>query len=109
MITNMIGSLRYRVTLQAPTRTDVGGGAATITWATFAQMFARIIPLAGREIVVADGIAARITHEVWIRYIEGVAAQMRFVDGRRILEIRAVLDVAGRKRWLKCFCEERLP
>jgi SPP1 family predicted phage head-tail adaptor len=43
-----------------------------------------------------------------IRHRDGVAAKMRFVEGQRMLEIRAVLDVDDRGRWLECLCEERL-
>jgi SPP1 family predicted phage head-tail adaptor len=109
MTANLVGSLRHRVTLEAPTRTDGEGGTAVVSWSTVGAMFARIRPTSGREIVAADGSSARVTHEVLIRHTSDIAPTMRFVEGTRVLEIHAVLDVEGRRRWLKCLCEERLP
>lgn len=106
---DVIGALRHRVTLEAPVRTPDEGGAATITWTSLGSVFARIEPTAGREIEQADGIAARVTHKVLIRHRPDVTAAMRLVEGTRVLEIRAVLDLDGRRRWMQCLCEEKLP
>ena len=107
-MTNVIGSLRYRVTLEAPQRTPEDGGAANTNWSAVASMFARIKPVGGREIVSADGVSGRISHEVMVRWGVDVLPEMRFVEGVRVLLIHAVLDTDGRRRWLKCLCEERL-
>jgi SPP1 family predicted phage head-tail adaptor len=109
MTADRIGALRHRVRLHRPERTAVAGGTAIIAWKSVGSMFARIEPASGREVVLGDGVAARVTHRVLIRHRDGVAAEMRFVEGRRTLEIRAVLDLDGRGRWLECLCEERLP
>ena len=106
---NVIGSLRYRVTLEAPTRTAEDGGAAAVTWAAVGNMFAQVKPISGREIVSADGLSGRVSHEVWIRHGVEVRPEMRFVEGSRVLLVLAALDVDGRRRWLKCLCEERRP
>lgn len=109
MSANPIGSLRHRVGLQRPVRTVGPGGTATIEWQSMGSMFARIEPVNGREVALADGISARVTHRIIIRHRDGVAADMRFVEGGRVFEIRAVLDVEGRGRWVHCSCEERHP
>lgn len=109
MSAKTIGGLRHRVRLLRPERTAAAGGTAVVAWKSVGSMFARIEPVGGREIVLADGTAARVTHRVLIRHREGVAAEMRFTEGQRTLEIRNVLDVDGRGRWLECLCEERLP
>jgi SPP1 family predicted phage head-tail adaptor len=108
MTSASIGSLRRRLTLEAPVRTAGGGGAATITWSTVAQVWTAITPAAGREIVRADGLASRVTHEVVIRFRSGVLPEMRFTTGSRTFDIRAVLDEDERRRWLTCLCEERV-
>ena len=104
----MIGTLRFRVILESPARIAEDGGAASYSWSSLGSMFARIKPIAGREIVAADGTSARVTHEVTLRHRDPIDATMRFIDGTRVLEIRAVLDMEGRRRWLRCLCEERL-
>ena len=105
----VIGSLRHRVLLEVPVRTPDDGGTAIITWMSLGIVHARIEPLSGREIEIAGGIAARVTHKVLMRYRADVLPQMRIVAGTRVLEIEAALDVVGRGRWLKCLCKEKLP
>lgn len=104
-----IGGLRHRIVLEIPVRTAAEGGGATITWQVAGAVFARIEAASGREIGLADGISARVSHAVVMRYRDDVTPQMRILEGARILEIRAVLDDDGRQRWLRCLCEERLP
>ena len=104
------GALRQRLVLEAPARVVTEGGAATITWVQVAALWAEVHPVSGREIELADAIKARVTHEVRLRYRAGVLPEMRFTgSGARVLEIRSVLDVDERHRWLICQCEERLP
>jgi SPP1 family predicted phage head-tail adaptor len=104
-----IGALRQRLTLEAPVRTEGEGGTVTVTWNPVATLSASVIPLSGRELVRADGIGARVTHEIIVRYQEDLAPAMRITAGGRIFDIHAVLDEDGRRRWLKCLCEERVP
>lgn len=104
------GALRQRLVLEAPERVETEGGAATVTWAEVAALWAEVRPVSGREIVLADAVKARVTHEVSIRYRTGLRPEMRFAGpGARVLEIRSVLDLDERRRWLICQCEERLP
>ena len=108
-MTSVIGSLRYRVNLEARQRTPEDGGAAVRSWLPVGSLFAQIHPVSGREIVAADGTAGRVSHEVTVRYSADVQAGMRFVEGARVLLIHSAIDVGARRRWLKCLCEERLP
>jgi len=61
----------------------------------------------GKETVEADRLSGTRRVDVTIRYREDVSANMRFRLGDRVLDIRAVLDEDGRRRFLKCNCEER--
>jgi SPP1 family predicted phage head-tail adaptor len=101
-----IGALREVLTLEAPNRVADGGGGATVTWATVAELWAAVRPIGGEERLRADQIAGRVTHEVWIRHRPNVTPAMRFRSDARILDIVAVLGVA-RRNHLKCLCEER--
>ena len=102
-----IGALRDRLTLQAQARSADGGGGATVTWEPVAELWAAVRPISGDERLRHDAITGRVTHEVWLRYRDGVVPAMRFTDASgRILEIVAVLD-PGRRARLLCLCEER--
>lgn len=103
-----IGELRHRMQLEAPVRTDDGAGGAAVSWALEAEVWGAMRPLAGSEIVDADRLAGRVTHEIWIRYRAGVTPQMRLVLGTRPFDIRTVLDEEERHRWLRCLVEERV-
>lgn len=109
MTGTVIGPLRHRVAIERPQRSSADGGGATIEWIAVADVFVRIDAISGREIEVADGLAARATHKILMRYRDDVLPEMRIVVGSRRLDIRAVLDLDGRRRWLQCLCEEQLP
>jgi SPP1 family predicted phage head-tail adaptor len=101
-----IGSLRDRLTLEQPVRAADGGGGASVTWESVADLWAHVRPISGDERLAHDQIAGRLTHQVWVRHRTGVVPAMRFRDGARIYEIVAVLD-SPRRTHLKCLCEER--
>jgi SPP1 family predicted phage head-tail adaptor len=109
MTASVIGALRHRVVIERPERSSDEAGTATIAWLPLASLFARIEPVAGREIATADGVAGRITHKVMLRYRTDILPEMRIVAGTRILEIKAAFDADGRARWLQCLCEEHIP
>jgi SPP1 family predicted phage head-tail adaptor len=99
--------LRHRLTLEALGRVTDDGGGFTETWVTVATLSADLSPIGGEERVESDRLAGTITHEVVLRYRAGVVPAMRFRMDTRIFEILAVIDVDERRRWLKCWCEER--
>lgn len=103
------GDLRHRLTLEAAERTADEGGGATVSWVAVADLWGRITPTVGRELMRADGLGARLTHEIVLRHRTGVLPQMRLRLGSRVFEIHAVIDVAEGRRWLRCLCEEILP
>lgn len=104
-----MGALRHRLRLETPFHAEDGGGGATVSWQPIATLWAEVTAGAGREIFLADGLTAVSTHQVRIRYRADVTAEMRFVMGERVLDIRAVRDLDGRRLWLSCLCEERAP
>jgi SPP1 family predicted phage head-tail adaptor len=101
-----IGSLRHRVILETPSRADDGGGGAIVTWLPVAEIWAAIMPLSGTEGVTADGLSARVSHALVVRYRAGIAPAMRFRYGARTLGITAVIDPDERHRYLRCLCRE---
>jgi SPP1 family predicted phage head-tail adaptor len=102
-----IGRLRHRLALEAASRTPDGGGGASETWTTVAEVWAGITPTSGTEAVDADALTGRVSHEIVLRYRPDVAPVMRLRSATRLFEIAAVIDVDERRRWLKCLCVER--
>lgn len=85
---------------------DDSGGAAE-TWEPVAELWAAVMSRSGKEAVLADRVAGERRVEVTIRYRDDVTPAMRFRLGERCFHVRAVLDEDGRRRFLKCQCEER--
>lgn len=100
-------TLRHRVVLQQPVRSDDGGGGATQTWETVAELWAAVLSIGGEERLSADALTGRVTHAVWIRHRPGVTPAMRFQHAGRTLDIRAVIDTGGLRHRLQCLCLER--
>lgn len=102
-----IGELRHRLVLEDATRIDDGSGSALENWEQHSVVWAALRPIQGNEREVADKLAGHVSHEIWLRYRSGVKPQMRFRHGERIFEIRAIVDVGERSRFLRCLVEER--
>ncbi len=102
-----IGALRHRVVLERPVRAADDGGGAAETWEPVATLRAAVTARSGKEEVFADRVSGERRVEVTIRHRDDVTPGMRFRLGARRLDIRAALDEDGRRRWLKCDCEER--
>jgi len=106
----LIGALRHRLTIQAERPiTDGGGGQGNDPWADpaiVAVVWGRIEPLGGGERLRAMQIEDRLSHRITIRHRAGVTARMRVVFGQRIFNIRALVDVEERGRFLHLLCQE---
>ena len=102
-----IGALDHRLALEAPVRTDDGGGGASLAWSLIAEVWGSLTPLSGGEAFEADGLKGRVTHEIVVRYRPGVTASMRFRLGTRLFDIRSAVDAGEEHRTLRCLAEER--
>lgn len=101
-----LGALRHRVTIEEPVRTADEAGGAEVTWAYVASVWAEIQPKTGREVFESDQLGGRVTHDVRMRFREGVTPKMRIFHSGRLFDIRFVADVGERREWLICSCEE---
>ncbi|MEQ1672838.1 MAG: phage head closure protein [Hyphomicrobium sp.] len=102
-----IGDLRHRVQIETAARTSDGGGGAVITWTQIAEVWAAIWPRSNDEQFESDRMAGKATHDIWIRFRSDVKPEMRIRFGARVFDVRGVIDVEDRSRWLKCPCVER--
>lgn len=104
------GQLRHRVILQTRTVAQNSMGEAVETWSTYATVWARVSPLRTRlssdEFYHAQQINARLGVEVTIRYLHGVETIERVVYGRRVFDVRHVVDPDERHVELILACEE---
>ncbi len=109
-----IGELRHRLSIQAERATSDGGGGMSDPWTdpvTVATVWGKVEPLsigqgAGGERLHAAQIQDRLSHRIVIRHRTGITAAMRVMFGARAFNIRAVIDVDERGRFLELLCDE---
>jgi SPP1 family predicted phage head-tail adaptor len=107
-VTVTIGALRHRMRLEQTDRVPDGGGGSVVSWSLITELWGSLEPLSGTEVIDADGLQGRVTHQVWLRYRSGVTPDMRLVLGPRKFDIRLVVDYGERRHHLRCLVEERV-
>lgn len=83
--------LTERVTIQSPAPNQDSIGEPVPTWTTFAEVWARLSDINGREYVAAKATQNEAQTRIQIRYIEGVLPKMRAVHNGTVYHIDAVL------------------
>jgi len=102
-----IGNMRRKLTLERIVRVGDGGGGALASWVSVALVWGAVEALSGDEALEEHRVSGRVSHEIGVRYRSDVEPEMRFSMDGRVFQILAVFDPDGRRRWLKCLCEER--
>ena len=100
------GTLRHRIIIQSGTEARDAYGAVTVTWGTFATVWARVEPLSGKETYVAQTIKAETAHKITIRYLSGVLAKMRVLFGTRTFDIKQIINWEERNKELALIATE---
>lgn len=98
--------LRTSMTLQRPEKTPDGAGGWTVEWVTYANVKGHVAPLSGFERLHAERLDASTRIRSYIRYRSDVLPKHRAVIEGRAHQIRAVLDLEMRKRWLELDLEQ---
>ena len=100
------GNLRHLVSLQSAVKTQDGYGQKIETWSEYAQVYADIQPLQGRESYNAQQLNSEITVMVKMRYRSDVKAEHRIVYDGTTYEVSAPpINVGLRKRELNLLCK----
>lgn len=102
------GDLNRQVTVEQRAVTRDTFGQQTTTWTTFCNTWAKIEPLSGRELQLAQAINPETSHMVVIRYRPGVTTAMRVTYQGRHFNILGILDVEMAHVALELTCAEGL-
>jgi len=107
------GELRHLVTIEQVTAEAASAdGQAVKTWGTFAELWAAIKPLRGREFFASNEYHAEVTTRIVLRHLDGVTAKMRVnykvANGGngQVYNIEAVLPIEERERELHLMCSK---
>ena len=100
------GKLRSAITIERLTLTpDVAGGNAQL-WLVNKSLKSFIKPMSGGEFLHSQRLEARLTHRVFIRYIADILNTDRVVFNGRNFQIRAIINIEERNKWIELHCEE---
>ena len=100
------GKLTEIVTVQSAVETRNHLGEATLSWNTYAIRWASVEGVTVSESL--DGQqSTSVTHNVQMRYLDGLTTQMRLYWRGRTLEIISVLE-HGRRSEHQLICQESI-
>ena len=100
------GKLRHRLTIQSRPTTLGTRGQASKTWNDGETIWGSVQTLSGREAELAKRLYADATHQIEIRYREGITVENQIKFGSRVFGIGAVSDPEQRKINLILLCSE---
>lgn len=99
------GKLRDRIAiLKKQVITDTSGYSQE-TWLTIAETWAMVEGLKGREYFTAAAVSAEKKIKITIRYRSDIKSDMRIKHDNLYYEIKSIVDLDGRKRYLQLICE----
>lgn len=99
------GMLREPVTVQRKISASDGMGGQVVQWMDLFTTRAQVVPLSGREAVQAMQLQASVTHRVMMRYRSDIGPADRLVIRGNPLQIRAIINIEMRDRWLELACD----
>lgn len=95
------GTLRESVAIEQPVETTNDFGETSVTWSVFANRRASIDGIVIRESMDSQGNRTVATHDVSMRYVPGLTADMRLVwksrTPNRILDIVSIAEFNNRE------------
>ena len=86
-----MGGMRYKVELQRNVSKKDDEGFTQNIWQTEHTVWADIVPISGREFLQSGTETAEVTFKIYIRYLDGIDADMRVKCGENIYLLTAVL------------------
>ena len=99
------GQLNTRVVVQQQSTTPDALGQPTLSWSTFATLWADVRHTSGVEAIKSDAIASVVRASIRVRYRGDLTAAMRVVHGSTTYNIVAVLPDVGGKEYVDLVCE----
>ena len=100
------GKLNKRITIQSKAASKDTYGEETITWSTWATVWAAVEPLRGREFLDGKMITAEISHRFRIRARDGILEEWRVSYDSRVFDILAIIHIEERDREIHLMCQE---
>ena len=103
-----VGRHRHLVTIKKTVESRNSLGEVTDSWVVFAQRWASIEPLVGREFWSAKQVNAENTVRLFMRYCYGITTKMRVEYDNRVFKIDSIINMGERNREMNLMCTEEV-
>lgn len=100
------GLMRRKVTIRTMTRTPDGMGGYTETPTDVTNIPARVEPLEGRELLMAQQTGMQRPHRFTMRYRTGMTGAKTLIYETRTFDIKSVMDPEEKHRELIITADE---
>jgi SPP1 family predicted phage head-tail adaptor len=87
-----IGRMRYRIEIEDLIKITDQDGFTTEEWIPFAEVWADITPVSGREYFDSAQDLSEVTSKIYIRYLKGIKSIMRIKHKDRLFNIQSILQ-----------------
>jgi len=101
-----IGELRHRITFQNLTLMPDGQGGSDEVWADAFTVWASVVPKNKSERLFSAQIQYQRTHQIIIRWREGVSTEQRILFKGRVFQIHAFSNYDERRFFITIDAEE---
>jgi SPP1 family predicted phage head-tail adaptor len=91
------GSLDRRITIQQPTETQNSFGEIVVSFSNFAEVWAEVIPLSGRELITAGQVLPEATLRITIRWLAGINEKFRILYEGVAYDIQHIAELKRRE------------
>ena len=100
------GKLRHSIEWQKEQTVPDGAGGVTRSWVKVTDARALVNPMTGNERWQSMRTEANITHKIFMRYTTGLTPAMRIVFNGRAFQVKAILNIEERNKWLEIHATE---
>lgn len=94
---NLSNQLDRRITIETAIESKENTGEITYTWIVFATVWARYMPIRGREYFAAQQINASIDATFRIRYIPNLTTVHRIKWDGKLWDIQSIIEIGRRE------------
>jgi SPP1 family predicted phage head-tail adaptor len=98
--------LDRKISIQELIKSPDGQGGKEQSWQEIFSTFANLKPMSANQVLFSANLQHRVTHKVYIRYRSGLNISQRIIYGDRIFQIRGIINIDERNRWLEISTEE---
>ena len=102
------GKRVHYIMIQQASESADARGEMSQTWTEYANSWAEIKPVRGREYFQAHTENVAADTRIILPYLAGITNKMRIKFGTRIFDIETVINIDERNRELNLMCVEQL-